>query len=331
MLPSRRASTGIPGGEPFKRPPLIKAGTASALSFAPMPNPKAADAAHTPEHTSRRTSFVPASRRQSTISKSSNPSTRLNKGERASASSDSELSSEEDDDNDDENTVDSALSGVHSAKSRHSDVSRSSGSSVRSSLLFKDRTERNIVKADHSYHYKCQGKGKNEVWSAEFDGPLEEFIYPSLQQFTFKHRAIVPDGQSEALNRLGNKRRGAAPLELEAVRNYHIRFPKWTLTKGEEEEVEKEKDESKFDDELKRGEKFLREGIQRNYRKRIKKEAEQEKKKFVKKSSKAKSRYSILEQSVGLVFGKDSFFLPKPADEVVSEMLLLSRLLFSLT
>ena len=323
MLPSRRTSSVASGGETFKRPPLIKAGTASALSFAPMSSVKPSEhrPADTPlvtERSSRKSSVVPASRRQSTISRSPSPSVRLNVKGRASGSSDSELSSEEDE-NDDENTVDSAISGVHSAKSHHSDISRSSGSSVRSSLLFKDRTERNIIKADHSYHYKCQGKGKNEVWSADFDGPLEEFIYPSLQQFTFRHRAVVPDGQVEAANRLGNKRRGAAPLELEAVRNHSIRFPRWTLTKeGDEEEAEEQKSGSKFDDELKRGEKFLREGIQRNYRKRIKKEAEQDKKKFIKKTTKSKSRYSILEQSVGLVVGKDSFFLPKPADEVVS-------------
>lgn len=247
----------------------------------------------------------------------------------------------EDGEDDDDLTVNSYKS-VGSNKSRRSDHSdNSSRSSARSSLLFKDRTERNIAKADYTYRYKCKGgKLGTDEWSATFDGTIEEFIYPSLQHYTVKLKPksrgdisnsqsrgdmtpTSPEGSPNMNRRLGTQ------IETEFIPNTNIMSARWKLvTKEDADDKGREENNAGpiIEDDLKRGEKFLRDSIQRNYRLRIKRDAELEKKKFAASKKKEKDKLEALENNVGLLVGKsDAFFLPKAADEVYKALVMNSR------
>ena len=226
---------------------------------------------------------------------------------------------------DDEDSVCSRTS----VQSGNSLSTYSSSASKRSNQAFKDRAERKLQKPDYTYHYQCKSANKESMWIAEFEKPLEEFVYPSLQN----HSSAEKTKSKQVARNLSQKQ--LEPSEQAAIESEsEVQMPTWKHVQTDEKMVHVvDEDTAHFKEDLNRGEKFIRESIQRNYRKGLKQEAEAEKRKntsstAIKKANKIKSKFTILEKSVGMVVGENnSFFLPKPADEVVSLVLVLFALI----
>lgn len=208
-----------------------------------------------------------------------------------------------------------------SVQSDYSYRSQSSGGSRRSLGAFKERVDRKLQKPDYTYRYSCHSEKDQSNWEARFEKPLEEFIYPSLQISSARYSS--PDAGKD------NSRHGIPKtydtMDPGGTPTDEIEYPKWKHIAPAEQPVKEEQDDlEKFKDDLSRGEKFIRESLQRNYRKRLKQDADEEKKKkssasALKKSKKLKSKFSMIENGVGMLLGdNNAFFLPKPADEVVS-------------
>ena len=221
----------------------------------------------------------------------------------------------ESDIDDDERSYMSSASGKYSVQSETSHKSNNSNASMRS-IIHKERVDRKLIKPDYTYHYNCQSENHGSTWSASFDKPLEEFIYPSLQIKSIQKKI-------QQFTRSGSQR---VVDNTDSPKEDEIEYPRWSHTQSVERETRVVDEKAlKFAEDMHRGEKYIRENLQRNYRKRMKAEADAEKKRnnlnstsTLKKTKRMKSRFSIVESGVGLVVGSEaSFFLPKPADEVV--------------
>jgi hypothetical protein len=208
---------------------------------------------------------------------------------------------------------------VASKQSERSHRSTGSGKST-NSMMFKERMDKKALKPDFSYSYKVKGSEPSSQWSATFDKSLEEFIYPSLQLTS------AATGSSPIQVRKKSESEAIAD-NINPDEEHELHYPKWKFTKTSEMQQCSGEKVAGFDDDMKRGEKFIRESLQRNYRKRLKQESDAEKKKsqnqnqtvIQKKQKKILSATNSLENTLGLIVGqKDAFFLPKPADEVVS-------------
>ena len=264
---------------------------------------------------------VPASRKSSTIGSGPNSPTRTpDARDRARKSISPHMSSKGYDSP--TSSLDEEERSIVSAASVQSDFSyrsQSSGGSRRSAGAFKERVDRKLQKPDYTYRYSCKSDKDQSNWVAEFEKPLEQFIYPSLQISSAKFSS--PDITKDTSHGIHKNFDATDPGSTDTD---DVEFPKWKHIAPAEKPAEKEQDDrEKFKEDLGRGEKFIRESLQRNYRKRLKQEADEEKRKkssasALKKSKKLKSKFSMIENGVGMLLGdNNAFFLPKPADEVV--------------
>lgn len=228
---------------------------------------------------------------------------------------------------DDDGSVMSGASGLGSIQSEYSHRSHNSGGSRRSQQ-FKERVDRKLVKPDYTYKYACKSDDNQSQWVADFQKPLEEFIYPSLQ---IKEKETC---NKKFLRGVSTKQFYDTNDEPSVqVRECNIEYPKWkhihvdTATKQKEDLG----GERSFRDDLQRGEKFIRENLQRNFHRRLKQEADAEKRKLasstaLKKAKEVKTKLDLLESGIGAMLGTEAtLFLPKPADEVYKSLITNSR------
>lgn len=222
---------------------------------------------------------------------------------------------------DEDSDGDRSYASAASVRSEHSYRSTSTAGSRKSNTT-RERVDRKLQKPDYGYHYNCKS-GNDSIWVAEFNKPLEEFIYPSLQ-----NRPMSKEKKKDR-NRPVSRNNSTKTIEP-AVQDYldddevDIELPRWRHYGSHEKTLEQaDEKQDKFLSDLHKGEKFIRESLQRNYRKRLKQEADAEKRKrattaSLKKAKKLQSKFTMLENSVGVMLGdNNAFFLPKPADEVV--------------
>lgn len=210
----------------------------------------------------------------------------------------------------DDKTVESRASGA--------EQSRRSTNSAMAAMKFKERSDKK-AKADYSYKYKGTQStdDRTTMWLANFEGRIEEFVFPSLQ--------LADSGAQGSSNQVDRQRRvyddGGQQGSSSASR---IRFPKWTrLVKDHDRADEREGDrgisansrrKADFAKELTRGEKFLRDKIQHSNGKGFsKREADPVDKGPV---SAMKSQSIELSRAIGI--RGDSAALLDPAHEVVS-------------
>jgi hypothetical protein len=177
--------------------------------------------------------------------------------------------------NEDEESVNTASSHEDdkTIESKASTADRSHRSN-KSAMKFKERSDKKI-KPDFSYKYKGTQKkdDRTTLWLANFEGRIEEFIFPSLQRadgLTSGAPAAVAANQ-----RRGFDEGGPGQGSTNASFSSRIKFPKWTRLVKEHIAEEKDLDrkgsptshrKADFAKELATGEKFLRDKILLNHK-----------------------------------------------------------------